>query len=130
MFVEYLLVEYKWVEMKCSAAHKLLSTSTTTWLRFPYVHRHKKGKFLSLINDPFTSTKEVIFLYIGLSEWLLITSLKKLWTDFDEIFRIALQWTRNYRLNFGGDQDHHDDCPSEIQPLLKLWVAILIAFSG
>ena len=33
--------------------------------------------------------------------------LNKLWGDFDEIFRIALQWHKGNWLNFYGDLGHH-----------------------
>ena len=37
--------------------------------------------------------------------------LTKLWADLEEVFRIALH-TRNNRLNFGDDLDHHADSPN------------------
>ena len=52
--------------------------------------------------SPFTSAKEVVFWFVC----LLATLLKKLWTDFDEIFKLCND-TKNSRLILDGDPDHH-----------------------
>ena len=38
--------------------------------------------------------------------------LNKLWTHFDENFRIAVQWYKENGLILGGDLIHHADSPN------------------
>ena len=38
--------------------------------------------------------------------------LNKLWSDFDDIFRIAQQWYLEQLIKFWGDLDYHADSPN------------------
>ena len=38
--------------------------------------------------------------------------LNKIWADFDEIFRIALQWYKEQLIKFWSDLDHYADSPN------------------